>query len=213
MNFDYFLQSLSKIKNIPLPAETSHFKMVPPFRRELLKQQREAIKEAKQAGVLALFYPDSSNVTNFVLILRKTYKGVHSAQVAFPGGKLEEDDKSLQDAALRETFEEVGVSVDVIEVTRRLSQVYIPPSNFYVQPYLGITRDKPEFIKQDDEVESIIEVRLGDFLSDAALIKKTVITSYSIEVEVPAFNLNGHVVWGATAMMLSEIKDLLKQFV
>lgn len=213
MNFDNFLQSVSKIENIPLPAETSHFKMVPPFRRAFLMQQKEAIKKAKQAGVLALFYPDLSNETHFVLILRKTYKGVHSAQVAFPGGKLEEDDHSLEDAALRETFEEVGVPIEDIEVARKLSHVYIPPSNFYVQPYLGITRDRPDFVQQEEEVESIIEVSLSDFLSDTALVTKTVNTSYSIEVEVPAFNLNGHIVWGATAMMLSEIKDLLKQFV
>ncbi|WP_298534522.1 CoA pyrophosphatase [uncultured Algibacter sp.] len=213
MNFDNFLQSLSKIKNIPLPGETSHFKMVPPFRRALLNKQKENEKKAKQAGVLALFYPDSSNATKFVLILRKTYKGVHSAQVAFPGGKLEEADASLEDAALRETFEEVGVPLESMQVIRELSQVYIPPSNFYVQPYLGIVRNTPRFIKQDDEVESIIEVHLDDFLSENALIIRKVNTSYSVEVEVPAFKLNGHVVWGATAMMLSEIKDLLKELV
>ncbi len=210
MRFEEFLKSVSKIKNIPLPAETSHFKMVPPFRQELLKKQQEAIKNAKHAGVLALFYPDKNEQTNFVLILRNTYKGVHSAQVAFPGGKLEAQDTSLEETALRETFEEVGVPTDRVKVLKKISQVYIPPSNFYVQPFIGITEKTPKFIKQDDEVEALIEVPLQHFLDDTALITKTVKTSYSVEVEVPAFRLNNYVVWGATAMMLSEIKDLLK---
>ena len=211
MNFDEFLESLSKIKNIPLPAEVSQFKMAPPFRKELLAHNKGLIKNAKQAGVLALFYADLNNMPTLVLILRKTYKGVHSAQVAFPGGKLEDGDNSLKDAAIRETFEEVGVPINSIEIVKTLSQLYIPPSNFYVQPYLGITKNLPIFIKQEDEVEAIIEVPLSHFLDENIVTKKIVKTSYSVEVEVPAFKLNGHIVWGATAMMLSEIKDLLKQ--
>lgn len=211
MNFDEFLKSISKIKNIPLTGETSHFKMVPPFRKALIKEQKKAIENAKSAGVLALFYPDVNHQTRFVLILRKTYKGVHSAQVAFPGGKLEESDLSIQDAAVRETFEEIGIPIQDINVVKKLSQVYIPPSNFYVQSFIGFTENTPNFIKQDDEVETIIEVALSHFLDNKQLVDKKVKTSYNVEVEVPAFKLNNHIVWGATAMMLSEIKDMLKQ--
>ncbi|WP_223552082.1 CoA pyrophosphatase [Aestuariivivens sp. NBU2969] len=213
MKFDEFLKSLSKIKNIPLPAESSHFKMVPPFRRELLKLQKEAIKHAKHAGVVALFYPDKHKWTKFVLILRNTYTGVHSAQIGFPGGKLEPQDESLQYTAVRETFEEIGVPIHDIEILRELSQVYIPPSNFYVSPFLGIVNHPPVFKIQEDEVQAVIEVDLQDFLDDNMLITRKVRTSYSVAVEVPAFLLNGHVVWGATAMMLSEIKDLIRQIV
>jgi len=211
MKFENFLELISKIKNIQLPAESSHFKMVPPFRQELLKKQQKAIKLAKYAAVLALFYPDNNQQTKLILILRKTYKGVHSAQVAFPGGKLDNQDKSLKETALREAFEEVGVPTDTVEIIKTLSQVYIPPSNFYVQPFIGITKKTPKFIKQDDEVEKLIEVDLDEFLDDKSVITKLVKTSYSVEVEVPAFNLNRYAVWGATAMMLSEVKDLLKQ--
>ncbi|MDO7171703.1 NUDIX hydrolase [Mariniflexile sp. AS56] len=211
MNFDDFSLAISKIKNIPLPAQASQFKMVPPFRQELLKQQEHAIKKAKRAGVLALFYPNAEQETYLVLILRKTYKGVHSAQVGFPGGKLEPDDASLEAAALRETFEEVGVPIKQMQVVKALTEVYIPPSNFYVHPFVGISNETPRFLKQDDEVEAVIEVALSHFLDDASIISETVKTSYSVEVEVPAFRLNNYVVWGATAMMLSEIKDLLKQ--
>ncbi|MCO4822313.1 MAG: CoA pyrophosphatase [Flavobacteriaceae bacterium] len=211
MNFDAFIKLTSKVKNIPLPAEASQFKMSPPFRQELVKRHKEEMKTAKRAGVMALFYPDFDYNTHLVLILRNTYKGVHSAQIGFPGGKFEKGDTSLESTAKRETYEEVGVPIEDIEVLQEMTKVYIPPSNFYVQPYIGISRSTPNFIKQDDEVNAIIEVPLAHFMDDDVVITKRVSTSYSISVDAPAFELNGHIVWGATAMMLSEIKDLLKE--
>jgi len=211
MNFDEFKKLLSKVKNIPLPAQNSQFKMAPPFREQLLKKYKNAMIKAKKAGVLALFYPDENDVTKIILILRKTYSGVHSDQVGFPGGKLEDQDKSLEEAAIRETYEEIGVPMHRIEVIRELTEVYIPPSNFYVKPYLGITTKLPKFIKQEDEVEELIEVFLKDLLTEDNVVSKRVLTSYNTDIEVPAFHLNGYTVWGATAMMLSEIKDLLNQ--
>ena len=139
MNFDEFSLSVSKIKNIPLPGQVSQFKMAPPFRKELLERSKEAINFAKKAGVLALIYPDKNRQASLVLILRKTYEGVHSGQVGFPGGKLEEHDTSLEMAALREANEEIGVPISEIKILKQLTELYIPPSNFYVQPYLGIS--------------------------------------------------------------------------
>jgi len=209
MQFDYFLSKINTIKKIELPGQASQFKMSPPFREKLIAKQKDNIKNAKQSAVMVLFYPDTALQTKLVLILRKTYKGVHSAQVGFPGGKVEPEDESLQHTALRETHEEVGVVPDAIEVLKQLTQIYIPPSNYYVQPFLGISRTTPNFIKQDTEVEDILEVNLEDFLNDAYVVTKTVSTSYDVKVEVPAYNLNKQLVWGATAMMLSEVKDLL----
>ncbi|MGY0392812.1 NUDIX hydrolase [Bizionia sp. KMM 8389] len=211
MKFKEFLKSVSKIENIPLPAESSQFKMSPPFREQLEMVQSSRLKDAKKAGVVALFYPDLVSETKLVLILRKTYKGVHSAQVGFPGGKLELSDESIKHAAIRETWEEIGVPEKELEILRAMTKIYIPPSNFYVYPFFGIAKSTPKFIKQDEEVEAIIEVALKDFLNEGSVVTKTVSTSYSKAVEVPAFHLNNHVVWGATAMMLSEIKDLLKE--
>lgn len=213
MKFNEFLKLLPKIENISLPAETSHFKMVPPSRKVFAKYNKTEIENAKQAGVLALFYPAQTNETTFILILRKTYKGVHSAQVSFPGGKVEDVDVTLKDTAVRETYEEVGVPIKHIQVIANMSQVYIPPSNFFVQPYLGITEKRPLFKKQDNEVEQLIEVKLQDLIDDKNIIMQNVETSYNIDVEVPAFQLNGFTVWGATAMVLSEIKDVIKQLV
>ncbi len=160
---------------------------------------------------MALFYPDDEQITHLLLILRKTYKGVHSNQIAFPGGKSEKVDDSIMMTALRETEEEVGVAVSEIDVLKALSMVYIPPSNFEVWPFLGVCKSKPIFKIQEEEVEALVEVTFRDFMDDNNLFTQKMSTSYAENVEVPAYQLNGHTVWGATAMMLSELRELLKQ--
>ncbi|WP_345725294.1 CoA pyrophosphatase [Sinomicrobium weinanense] len=169
-----------------------------------------AVKAPKKAGVMALFYPDRQDITHIVLLLRKEYEGVHSNQVGFPGGKVEEEDADIQVTALRETHEEIGIASEKIEVVRAMTTLYIPPSNFLVQPFLGITGEPPVFFPQEEEVEQLIEVPLDDVLDDNLVSRKTITTSYAVNVDVPVFNFNEHVVWGATAAMLSEVKDLLK---
>lgn len=211
MQFNTFLESVVKIKHLQLFGEESHAKLSPPYRLKLAERMREKAKEAKVAAVLALFYPNTEGETHLVLILRNTYKGVHSAQVGFPGGKYEDADTDLMITALRETEEEIGVSQDDITVLKKMSPLYIPPSNFMVHPFIAVSKSALTFKKQDEEVEAIIEVKLRDFIHEANVITARVPTSFNVEVDVPAFKLNNHVVWGATAMMLSEVKDLLKQ--
>ncbi|WP_394749745.1 NUDIX hydrolase [Spongiimicrobium salis] len=211
MNFDDFIHQLSKINNLPLPGETSHFKMAPELRIKELKSIRAKKENAKKAAVMALFYPKQDNETHLLLILRKTYQGVHSNQVGFPGGKVEDQDMDLLETALRETYEEVGVPVEAVKTVCQLTQVYIPPSNFEVQPYMGYYHMDVPFKIQESEVETLIEVPLLDFMNDENIVGEKRLTSYAGNISVPAFKLNGYVVWGATAMMLSEVKDLLKQ--
>jgi len=160
---------------------------------------------------MALFYPDMEEQTRLLLILRKVYEGVHSNQIGFPGGKVEIEDRDLLDTALRETHEEVGVPPTAVEIIKELSEVYIPPSNFLVRPYMGICPKPGPFVKEESEVEQIVEVYLKDFLDDSNHIQEILTTSYAKNINVPAYRLNGYTVWGATAMMMSEIKTLLQQ--
>jgi 8-oxo-dGTP pyrophosphatase MutT (NUDIX family) len=213
MNFDDFTIRSSKIKNLPLPGTASHYKMAPLIRIKELEEGYIKKKNPKKAGVLALFYPNERQSTNLLLILRKTYQGVHSNQIGFPGGKSEEKDQDIMQTALRETHEEVGVPPQQVSIIKSLSEIYIPPSNFEVQPFIGLYENPKPFVLQESEVESLVEVSLGDFMDDAKVFTQKLSTSYAKNIDVPAFKLNGYTVWGATAMMLSEIKELLKQVI
>lgn len=211
MDFNEFKYKISNLKNLKLPGEEAQYKLAPILRIKELGNIEIPTRKPNKAGVMAVFYPDRSEKTNFVLILRKTYQGVHSNQIGFPGGRLEIFDKSLKHTALRETEEEVGIPKAEVEVLKKLTKLYIPPSNFWVHPYIGLVEKTPIFVPQETEVEKILEVNIDEFLDDRNLIKQKLSTSYANNIEVPAFSLNGQVVWGATAMMLSELKELLKE--
>jgi 8-oxo-dGTP pyrophosphatase MutT (NUDIX family) len=209
MTFKDFFDATSAISEVELPSITSHIKMAPLERVKSLQEPIYSSLTAKKAAVMMLFYPKESE-THLVLIKRNAYPGVHSSQIAFPGGKVDPEDVDFRQTALRETFEEIGISEDKISVVKDFTPLYIPPSDFLVYPFMGVCSTEIEFVLQQEEVAGIIEVPLKTLLDDAIISNKILDTSYAKSLEVPVFEIEEHIVWGATAMMLSELKDVLK---
>jgi len=193
-----------------VPGESSHFIMAPEIRTRELSTIKIAQKKPRNAAVMMLFYP-KNDVTYIALILRPEYEGVHSGQIALPGGKVESYDQNYTQTALRETNEEIGVRIEHIQVVKTLTKVYIPPSNFWVHPFLGFSEQKPNFVIQEEEVAKVIEVPLSELLEENNVTLEKLSTSYAKNIEVPIFKLNGYTVWGATAMMLSELKVFINR--
>lgn len=208
MNFNNFIDKLDECKTSELGGLDAQFKMAPKLRLKYNKDKIVA-NNPRKAAVLALFYPNKENQTTLLLTKRASYKGTHSAQISFPGGKIEKKDTNLQETALREAFEEVGVVPSAVTIIREMTDVYIPPSNFLATPFLGFTKEQPKFVK-NHEVAEIIEVSLNDLLDESNLTTVNLTTSYMKNIDVPCFKIDNHIIWGATGMMLSEIKELLK---
>ncbi len=208
MDFNSFLTQINQLKKSPLGGLESQFKMAPELRKNYSLKDIEN-RNPRASAVLVLFYPDEENNTRVLLMLRSNYKGVHSAQISFPGGKNEKADGNLTATALRETEEEIGIDKNDINIIREITKTYIPPSNFWVHPFVGYY-DKTPLFTTNYEVEVLIEVLVSDLLDDKFISTKNLTTSYMENIDVPCFKLNSYIVWGATAMILSEIKDLLK---
>lgn len=166
--------------------------------------------DARLGGVMVLFYPKNGEVY-LPLTQRHDYGGTHGGQVSFPGGKWEEGDPDLEFTALRETYEEIGVNKASIQVIGRLTDLYIPPSNFKVSPVVGYVKERPDFKIDPYEVKELIEVPLSLLLHKDTLKRKNIQVRGTYRLDAPFFDIQGKVVWGATAMMLSELVAVVRE--
>jgi 8-oxo-dGTP pyrophosphatase MutT (NUDIX family) len=191
----------------PLPGMAAQIKMTSNFRTRELRFSYDT-SLATRSSVLILLFPHENSLKT-IFILRQTYDGVHSGQVSFPGGRYEEHDGSRIVTALRESFEEVHIDPEKVKVLGTLSELYIPPSNYLVLPVLGFCESRPDFVADKTEVADLIEADIR-FLFDEKLVKETIIEVRGNKIRAPYFDVQGHVVWGATAMILSELKEVIR---
>ncbi|MBS1617166.1 MAG: CoA pyrophosphatase [Bacteroidetes bacterium] len=186
----------------PLPGKEAQFLMAPGYRPDYTAE--EVMKfNPRIGGVLLLINPTPERYT-VVFTLRKEYNGTHSGQMSFPGGKREEGDMDITYTALRETEEEIGVKRETVNVIGALSELYIPPSNFLVYPTVGVLRGPANFTPQEYEVAEIVEIPLDFFMKEESRSTTRIKVMGKTEVEVPAYLYDKYVIWGATAIMMSE---------
>lgn len=207
-NFKEFSAVLRGLPYDRLPGLESQLKMAPINRKQEIMSLGQG-KNAVKSAVLFLFYPDDKGRTITVFIKRPEYNGAHSGQISFPGGRYETTDPSLEFTALRETQEEIGVPVSDIEVAGKLSDLFIPPSNYIVSPYIGITRERPAFKADPLEVADILEIELSDFFQPGNCRTKELVLIGGYRLQTPCFEINSHTIWGATAMMVSEFLEFV----
>ncbi len=206
-DFTTFIEKLSLRLQKTLPGQDAHDKMASESRLKL--KMPSPNERTRESAVLILFYPSEKKI--FIpLILRPQYDGVHGGQMAFPGGRAEKEDESLIRTAMREAQEEIGVRLTDITVIGQLTRLFIPPSNFFVQPVVGYMNHKPDFYPDAREVDKVIEIGLEEIINPEIIGRKILIIK-GIEIDAPFYQIQEHTVWGATAMMISELLTVIRE--
>ncbi|HXU26523.1 MAG TPA: CoA pyrophosphatase [Bacteroidia bacterium] len=208
MNFAGFTDSLkNRLQNYPLPGQNAQYIMAGDNIRHK-KIDLSALSNYKKSAVCLLFYEHDNNVY-FALMKRPNTHQYHASQIALPGGSCD-GDETYEQTAIRELHEETGVAITEENILGRLTPLYIPVSNFYIQPIVACINCKPLFQPSKDEVEELIEYKLKDILNENIVLETIVnLTTSGLKIKAPYFNVQGNVLWGATAMLLSEVKQLL----
>lgn len=206
MEFDQIIKKLEKILSLPLPGKMGQITMAP---KPIDEARFAELKphNPRKGAVLMLFYPDETG-TLVPFIKRPDYDGTHGGQIAFPGGKWEVSDKDLSQTALRETEEEIGLDQHKIKLLGKLSDLFIPPSNFLVSPYIGFVEENPTFIPDPFEVERIISCPIEKLIDKNTRKEGEILVRKEHRLQAPYFDIEEQMVWGATAMMLGEFMYL-----
>jgi 8-oxo-dGTP pyrophosphatase MutT (NUDIX family) len=202
-----FIQQFQQKLALGLPGNQAH-QVMAPITRQNPKQYEHLKKTAIPSAVNVLFVEHQYQIC-IVLTQRHDYEGHHGGQISLPGGKLESSDPSAHDAAMRETHEELGIPLHDLDCIGALTDFYIPPSNYWVYPHVSYILELPHFYPDPKEVHSLIFLPIHEFLNPK------LVSTFSYKwgdafIENPCFLFENKVIWGATAMILQEVKDILK---
>ncbi len=208
MDFSLFIKKLKQQLKTQLPGEKAQLKMAPASRLPYKEYIELSKLNSRKSAVLICLYP-SSNSINVALMLRPSELGAHSNQVSFPGGKFEIKDQTLEATALREANEELGIDTKQVEIISALTPLYIPVSNYMVQPFLSYSTRQLSF-KKNAEVEEIIETDVSIFFDERIKGSGNFLSGNMNKIEAPYYNVQQHFIWGATAMMISEVTEILR---
>ena len=198
----FYAENIKKVLSGNLPGAVSHKKMLPPNR--VLKSAPEEKMHIKQSSVLLLLFIENNELTA-CLIKRPSHMKHHAGQIALPGGRIEKGETAI-DTALRETYEEIGIQSNQIEILGSLSEFYVEVSRFQIHPFVGWLQKKPEFKLNYDEVEKTILFPIKKF---KAPFNEVELQTFSGKLNVPCIKFDNEIIWGATAMILSEFSDIL----
>jgi len=203
-----FIKHLKLALEKELPGKDAHKLMSPISERNWIDIDKKPYpKGLKRAAVICLIYVKDAAL-NFLLMKRTASNFAHSKQISFPGGSIDANETELE-AALRELYEEIGIQINKENIIGKLSNIYIPVSNFKVYPFIAFIPSLPHVSLSVDEVDYIIEVQLNDLKKESLVKEKMMQTKFG-EIPIKYFDFNNEVVWGATAVILSELKQILK---
>ena len=199
------IHSLEKRLAQDLPGFPAQTKMAPVGNERYL----DISSDHKVACVLALLFPKNDQ-WHLSLIERASIHpdDKHAGQISFPGGKLDDNDASYEDCALRETYEEIGIAPDTIGILGELTPLFVYVSNFLVHPFVGFTTESPRFVIQESEVKNIIEVPMDHFTKSKNKLIADIHVRDTVLPNTPYYDVYGQKLWGATAMMMSELEHV-----
>jgi 8-oxo-dGTP pyrophosphatase MutT (NUDIX family) len=204
LDFDTLRAHLRTRLQAPLPGLGAQLTMAPPYRAELMRQVMN--HTWRDAGVLVGITPGPVGPA-LILTLRRDDLKHHAGQVSFPGGAVDPDE-TPDGAAVREAFEEVGIEARHIEIMGALSPLHVPPSGFCVYSFVAAVGPEASLTACDSEVACIIKAPLSDFLDTAGKQHHSRVIA-GTPVRVPHYNVDGHIVWGATAMIIAELVSVI----
>jgi 8-oxo-dGTP pyrophosphatase MutT (NUDIX family) len=198
-----------KLVDGELPGHTAHEKMAHAVRRA---EHWTNIPKSKEAGVLIVLFEKSPGDVHLIFIRRGVghEQDKHAGQIAFPGGKKEQGDRDLMFTALREAEEEIAIDLTLLDVLGSLTPLYIPVSKYLVHPFVAYAYKQPELTKQESEIAEILELPLSHFRSATAKQTTKIRIAQDITLNhVPCFQIHNHIIWGATAMIMNELLEMM----